>query len=77
MAMSPPQGKKNCAKAPPLGIQIGIISPPPGNNIDCRHRIITCKLTCVNNINAKYKKEIYDKDKDAFILMQHCINSQP
>jgi hypothetical protein len=25
MAMSPPQGKKNCAKAPPLGKQIGSI----------------------------------------------------
>jgi hypothetical protein len=35
MAMSPPQGKKNCAKAPPLGKQIGSISPPPGNNINC------------------------------------------
>jgi hypothetical protein len=28
MAMSPPQGKKNCAKAPPLGKKIGSISPP-------------------------------------------------
>ena len=35
MAMSPPQGKKNCAEAPPLGKQIESISPPPGNNIDC------------------------------------------
>jgi hypothetical protein len=47
MAMSPPQGKKNCAKAPPLGKQIGSISPPPGNTIDCLvhvdlHVIILC-----------------------------------
>jgi hypothetical protein len=32
----------------------------------------------MDNINAKYKlKVIYNKDKNAFILMQHCINSQP
>jgi hypothetical protein len=35
MAISPPQEKKNSAKAPPLGKQIGSISPPPGDNIDC------------------------------------------
>jgi hypothetical protein len=48
--MSPPQGKKNCAKAPPLGKQIGSISPPPGNNTDCLvhvdlHVIILCLWT--------------------------------
>jgi hypothetical protein len=53
MVMSPPQGKKNCAKAPPLGKQIGSMSPPPGNNIDCLvhsftsvlHVIILCLWT--------------------------------
>jgi hypothetical protein len=35
MAMSPPQGKKNSAKALPLGKQIVSISLAPGNNIDC------------------------------------------
>jgi hypothetical protein len=31
LAISPPPGKKNCAKAPPLGKKIGSI--PPGNNV--------------------------------------------
>jgi hypothetical protein len=50
MTMSPPQEKKNCAKAPPLGKQIGSIYPPTGNNIDCLvhvvlHVIILCLWT--------------------------------
>jgi hypothetical protein len=54
MGMSPPKAKKNCAKAPPLGKQIGSISPPPGNNINC---LVKVDLH-VFNINAKYKKEV-------------------
>jgi hypothetical protein len=74
MAMSPPQGKKDCAKAPPLGKQIGSISPPPGSNIDCLvhvdlHVIILCLWTIYNMQSTK--KKFYNKDKNAFILMQH------
>jgi hypothetical protein len=39
MVMSPPKGKMNCAKAPPLGKQIGSISPPHGN-IDCLAHVV-------------------------------------
>jgi hypothetical protein len=64
------QGKKNCAKAPLLGKQIGSISPPPGNNIDCLvHVDLHDNSMPMDNINAKYKKKFYDKDKNAFILM--------
>jgi hypothetical protein len=50
MAMSPPQGKKNCAKAPSLVKQIESKPPPPGNNSDCLvhvdlHIIILCLWT--------------------------------
>ena len=72
-AMSPPQGKKNCAKAPPLGKQIGSISPPPGNNTDCLvhvdlHVIILCLWTKKFEVENRSftirikRKELNNKD---------------